>query len=173
MEKVIILGNHGSGKRELAWKLSDSLELDVIHLDELIWESGEYQRKRPEVIIAAEIAILAQEKTWIAEGVDGDLAQQFLPMADFLIWLDLGWASCIASLRASYAEDYKQHGQTETDERFTEMLKWASGYWQRIGPSSYKGHQHLFGEFKGKKIRLASMRAVENFLDTIPQRVFG
>lgn len=174
MERVIIIGNSGSGKTHLAQRMSGCLDIDVIHLDELFWEPGGFNQMRSQDIVYAEIANFAQGQAWIVEGIFGELAKEFFLFADTLIWLDMDWATCMAGLRARHAERMQAHSQGETDESFTELLKWASEYWQRLGPRSYKGHQQLFGEFRGRKIRLASRRAVENFIETIPGiRIWG
>lgn len=174
MERVVIIGNSGSGKTYLAQRMADCLDLNVIHLDELFWEPGGFDQKRPEVLVDVEIANFALSQFWIVEGVFGELAREFFQYAEILIWLDMDWATCMAGLRARHAENSKGSSRVETEESFRKLLKWASEYWQRLGPRSYKGHQQLFSEFRGRKIRLASRRAIENFLDTIPQvKIFG
>jgi len=170
MDRVIIIGNLGSGKTYLAQRMAGCLALDVIHLDELFWEPGGFDPKRLDV----EIANFAQNQFWIVEGVVGDLAREFFRYADTLIWLDMDWATCMAGLRARNPVNPKGASEDERDEKFKKMLKWASEYWQRFDPRSYKGHQHLFSQFKGRKIRLASRRAIDNFLETIPQvKIYG
>jgi adenylate kinase family enzyme len=169
MDRVIILGNLGSGKTYLSQRMAGCLALDMIHLDDLFWEPGRFDPKRLNAELDLEIADFAQGQFWVVEGVVGELAHEFFQYADTLIWLDMDWATCMASLRARHPETSRGSGEDQREENFRELLKWASEYWQRFDTRSYKGHQYLFSQFKGRKIRLASRRAIENFLETIPQ----
>lgn len=46
MNKILIIGNSGSGKSWLSEQLSRKLELEEINLDSMVWEPGGYNRKR-------------------------------------------------------------------------------------------------------------------------------
>ena len=84
MERIVIIGNSGSGKTYLAQRLSDYYGYPVIHLDALFWEPGGFNVKRPKEIVYAKIATLVHGENWICEGVFGELAQAFLANADHL-----------------------------------------------------------------------------------------
>lgn len=96
--RTIIIGNSGSGKTWLASRLSDASGGSVVHLDDLFWEPGGFNKKRPQETVAVMINEAKAKDSWIAEGVFGELAEQFFDRAQFLIWLDVDWHTCHARL---------------------------------------------------------------------------
>jgi len=168
MDRVVIIGNLGSGKTYLAQRLGSCLALDVIHLDELLWDPDGLDLHHPAGKQNTAIAGLARSRFWIVEGVVGELAHEFFRYADSLIWLDMDWATCMAGLRTRHPEEIRGSAEGGREEKLRKIRKWASEYWQRFDHRSYRGHQHLFSQFKGRKIRLTSSRAIESFLESIP-----
>lgn len=164
MKRIIIIGNSGSGKTDLAQRLCNHFGYPLIHMDVLFWEPDKFGVKRPQEIVYAEIAALARKKTWVVEGVFGELAQEFCPKADTLIWLDLHWEDCFKNLLLRRPESSKQPGQHPDEERYARLLKWASEYWRRAGPSSYQGHRFVFEQFNGDKICLNSKKSIDDFV---------
>jgi adenylate kinase family enzyme len=167
MERIVIIGNSGSGKTHLGRILRKHFDYRLTHLDTLFWEPGGFNIKRPNEIVYAEIGNLRQSKTSIVEGVFGELAKEFCSHADTLIWLDQDWENCSRNLLQRGSESSKQLDQQSAEENFQKLLKWASEYWQRESPSSYCGHLLLFEQFAGEKICLQSRDAVNDFLASI------
>jgi adenylate kinase family enzyme len=167
MQRIIIIGNSGSGKTHLALKLSDHFGYPLIQLDRLFWEPGGFKIQRPKEMVCAEISHLCQNKNWIVEGVFGELAKEFIPNADFLVWLDLDWETCSQSLHRRGSESSKQLDPTSAEENFQKLLKWTEEYWQRDGLRSHQGHKLLFEQFSTGKTRLDSRKAADDFADSI------
>lgn len=167
MERITIIGNSGSGKSYLARRLSNHFGFPIIHLDTLFWEPGGFNMKRPEEIVYAEIANLVQGKTWIVEGVFGELAREFFTSADCLIWLDLDRETCMNSLLQLGSESSKQPDRQSAEENFKKLVEWAAEYWEREGLRSYHGHRMLFEEFAVDKIHLRTREAVNDFVVSI------
>ncbi len=86
MQRVVIIGNAGTGKSTLARELGRRLDLPVIHLDALYWKPGWVESQAPEFrdrVVAAHAG-----DRWISEG--NYSAKTFdlrLPRADTVIWL--------------------------------------------------------------------------------------
>ena len=167
MERIVIIGNSGSGKSYLAQRLGDHFGYPIIHLDTLFWEPGGFNRKRPQEIVHAEIATLVQGANWIVEGVFGELAQEFFVNASHLIWLDFDQETCLNSLRRRGSESSEQQDQQSAEENFQKLLTWASAYWQRNDLRSYRGHARLFEEFNGQKVYLQTRDAVNEYIDAL------
>lgn len=49
--KVVIIGNSGSGKTWLARKLAGNASVPLIHLDEIFWEPGGFDKKSRDDLI--------------------------------------------------------------------------------------------------------------------------
>lgn len=166
MERIVIIGNSGSGKTYLAQRLRDYYRYPVIHLDKLFWEPGGFNVKRPKEIVYAEIAKLVQGANWIIEGVFGELAQAFFANAEQLIWLDLDQQTCLNSLLQRGSEGYNQLDQQSAEENFQKLLTWAAAYWQREDLRSQRGHARLFEQFNDKKVCLKTRDEVNDFIDS-------
>jgi hypothetical protein len=101
---------------------------------------------------------VATRPRWVIEGVYGWLAEEAIPRATALVWLDLPWSVCRDSLLARG----RRRGGTEAD--LTALLTWAEAYWQRQTPSSFTGHLRLFEAFAGAKRRLRERQEVDQLL---------
>jgi adenylate kinase family enzyme len=167
VERIVVFGNSGAGKTYLAKALNSHFGYQLVHLDALFWEPGGFNAKRPEAAVSADIALVCQTRTWIAEGVFGELARAFCNHADYLIWLDLDWETCSKSLLQRGSENSRQLDTQSSEENFKELLQWTSEYWQRESASSYRGHRNLFEQFTGQKICLASRNSANEFVASI------
>ena len=91
--KTVIIGNSGSGKTWLAKKFA-ATGAPVIHLDNLFWLPGGFDKKRSKNEVDQLIDQSKKHDRWIVEGVFGELAEQYFDEADILIWLDIPWGLC-------------------------------------------------------------------------------
>lgn len=156
-ERVVVIGNGGSGKSTFAENLAALTRAPVIDLDLLVWEDG-HGPKRDEEITKRQVLEAAAASRWIIEGVYGWLAEMALPRATALIWLDLPWSLCRDGLLARG----QRRGGTAAD--FAELLEWSEAYWQRQTSSSFTGHTRLFDDFPGFKLRLRDRGQIRQLL---------
>ena len=164
MKKILIIGNSGSGKSWLSDLLSRKLQLQEVNLDSIVWEPGGYNRKRSPRAIENEIVSLRSQHSWVVEGVFGALAEQLIPSADTLLFLDLERSVCESSLHARGSESSKQLDVEQAEKNFRELLKWASEYTVRESKSSRQFHQQLFSDFQGNKVRFTTRSQVNAFV---------
>jgi adenylate kinase family enzyme len=122
-ERILIIGNSGTGKSTLASALAGLVHAPVIDLDLLHWEEDGYGRKRDEDSARQMTLEVSSQPRWIIEGVFGWLAEVTLPKATTLIWLDFPWSLCRAGLLARG----KRRGATSQDA--TDLMRWAEAYW--------------------------------------------
>lgn len=164
LKKVVIIGNSGSGKSHLARELRSKLNLPIVHFDQLFWEPGGFNKKRPPDVVHNEIKQLSLADAWIMEGVFGDLAMTALENATALIFLNKDWDECRSALLERGSESSKQLDPVAAENSFNELISWAEAYYQRENSRSLKGHSRIFAEFAGTKIELYNRKDVADFL---------
>jgi hypothetical protein len=166
MNRILILGNSGSGKSWLAGRLGRALGLSTTDLDDIHWLRGGYEEKR-ERGDAIQLAVAAASgHAWIVEGIYGWLIEPISDKASFLVWLDLNWDDCYGNLKDRY------RGKTDSPS-FRELAVWAEDYWNRQSPSSFSGHKAIFEDFAGPKVRLRTRPDVVAFLSSIEDNPRG
>ncbi|RYD48943.1 MAG: hypothetical protein EOP85_02570 [Verrucomicrobiaceae bacterium] len=156
MKRIVILGNSGSGKTFLAREWSAAGGIPLIHLDEIFWLPGCFNERRTDDEVQEIICSKIREDEWIAEGVFGSLAEKFLCRATHLVWLDLPWGVCRASLLARGSESSRQTDPDQAEKNFRILLEWAEAYQVRSGDCSHAGHLRIFETFAGKKTRITT-----------------
>ncbi|WP_210203371.1 AAA family ATPase [Breoghania corrubedonensis] len=83
----MIVGQPGSGKSTLARSLAQVTGLPVVHIDQLLWQSGWVLRPKAEVDV---LCLEAHARPcWIFEGGHSPTWADRLERCDTLIWLDV------------------------------------------------------------------------------------
>jgi len=167
--KVVIIGNSGSGKTWLARALAGSASVPLIHLDEIFWEPGGFDKKRNSEDIASLIRDSKLSESWIVEGVFGDVAKHYLDDAETLVWLDLPWRICEARLLQRGSESKQHMSRAQSEQGLKALLAWASGYYSRTDLRSYEGHKALFSEFPRTKVCIKDEASVVRLLKRVQQ----
>ncbi|BHH82358.1 hypothetical protein LA52FAK_06470 [Desulforhopalus sp. 52FAK] len=111
-------------------------------------------------------------ESWIAEGVFGELAEQFMECSQYFIWLDIDWPICRDRLLIRGSESKQHMGRNESEEGLRQLVEWASKYYERKNARSYEGHKKLMNGFKGQQIYLNSEAGVDDFI-TLAQQKFS
>lgn len=162
--KVIVIGNSGSGKTWLARQFSSVFDAAVVHLDDLFWQPGGFDKKRSLETIEILIEKSKESPSWIAEGVFGELASYYFDTADLLIWLDIGWPICKKRLIQRGSESKRHLNRVQSEKGLEKLIQWASRYNDRIDLRSHQGHKELFAKFPEKKVHLQSENDVNTFI---------
>ena len=123
--RVVILGNSGSGKTWLAVRLAQKFGPPVVHLDDIFWQPGGFNEKRDPAEVACLVSVAKSQSDWIAEGVYGHLAQQFLPCASTLVWLEMPWHICRMRLELRGSESKAHMGREQSEAGLRELVDWA------------------------------------------------
>ncbi|MFM5338479.1 AAA family ATPase [Aeromonas enteropelogenes] len=164
MKRILIIGNSGSGKSWLAAQLAERLNIREVNLDTIVWQPGGFNPKRPQHEIDLAIQTLAQESSWVVEGVFGALAEQLIDAADTLLFLDLDWSVCRDSLLSRGSQSAKQRDAMAAEENFQQLLVWASEYGQRASKSSRQFHRKLFEQCQSDKRHFTTRAEVNRYL---------
>ena len=152
--RIIIIGNSGSGKTWLARLLSEKFHLQAVHLDNIFWEPGGFDVKRPKNEVYRMINEEIGRDKWIVEGVFGELAQMCLGRALLLIWLDIPWDVCKQRLENRGSESKMHMGRVEHEDGLKKLIKWASEYEIRTDMRSRIGHSMIYENYKYEKYRV-------------------
>ncbi|RWF67935.1 MAG: hypothetical protein EOQ34_27060 [Mesorhizobium sp.] len=159
--RTLILGNSGSGKSWLSERLAAALQVRAVDLDSVHWEPSDYRNAREKQLAIEMVRQISAGSTWVIEGVYGWLAQEALPQATALIWLDIPVADCLKNIGG---RGPRRGGD---DTAFTALLRWAEEYPTRQSSSSFAGHERLFQDFSKRRLRLRSHGEVNEFLAAI------
>ena len=162
--RTVIIGNSGSGKTWLSRRLGNRFGVPVVHLDEIFWLPGGFDAKRDPSEVAEIVRRERAAVRWIAEGVYGDLASEFLSAAQTLIWLDLPWPVCKLRLGARGFESKSHMNHAHTENGLKALIEWAEGYSSRQGPSGRASHVSLFEQFAGERHKFELEDQVRAFL---------
>lgn len=93
MKRIVILGCPGSGKSTVSKKLSQKLNIPVIHLDKLFWRDGWTNVSREEFDILLEGELKKEE--WIMDGNYSRTIPMRLARADTAVYFDYPTVTCL------------------------------------------------------------------------------
>lgn len=166
-KRVMIIGQPGSGKSTLARRLGAKLELPVVHIDLIHWQSGWIERTGPEKDkLCAEVHATNE---WIFEGGRSSTWSERLNRAGTLIFLD--FPISVRSFRI-LKRRIEFHGLTRPDlpDNCPENLNWA--FIQFVWKTRKVARDQMIQCYQSapqdkEKYRLHSRSEVEGFLETI------
>jgi adenylate kinase family enzyme len=91
LERIQVIGTSGTGKSELARRLSARLAIPHVELDDLNWLPG--WRERPADEFRARLLEVVARQRWIIAGNYEHKAQEVIfPRATAIVWLDYRFA---------------------------------------------------------------------------------
>jgi adenylate kinase family enzyme len=96
MKRIVVLGNSGSGKSDLARRMGARLGLPVIHLDRIFWGPKWIAAERG--VFREKVRGMAEEEAWIMDGNYQSCLDDRLERADTVVFLDVPRWRCLARL---------------------------------------------------------------------------
>jgi adenylate kinase family enzyme len=168
MKRVLVIGSGGAGKSTFARRLSERLNLELIHLDQLYWRPGWVESPKSEW--QETIDELVKRDAWVMDGNYSGTFAARIAACDTVIFLDLPRRVClwrIIKRRALYGRRTRPDMAAGCPEQLSwEFILWVWNYRRRSRPKVLA----LFNEHaQGKRmIRLSSAAEVERFLNSAP-----
>lgn len=155
MQRIVIIGNSGSGKSTHAKALAARDGLAHLDLDTIAWQPSAPTTRRALTDSALAIAAFqAGHPNWVMEGCYADLAELALAHATHLVFLNPGVEACIANCRARPWEPHKYSSAAAQDRNLPMLVEWVRGYATRDDEYSLRRHRELFDRFGGDKQEL-------------------
>ena len=93
LNRILILGCSGSGKSTLSRQLSKTLDLPVVHLDQLYWDADWQMKDASD--FTQNVANVLEQKRWIMDGNYRSTLPARLAAADLAIFLDMPRSLCL------------------------------------------------------------------------------
>ena len=164
-ERILIIGNSGSGKTWLGTPLSQKMNIPLHHMDTLRWDKGGYKIRRSAADIYKDLDAIQKQDQWILEGVFGKMIERCLPFSTLLIWLNLPWEDCKQNLlsRGPQFEDFLN--SNEKEKALNKLIEWASEHESRTDTNSWGFFNDLYKDFKYEKTCFRSREDIMVFLN--------
>jgi adenylate kinase family enzyme len=121
MNRIVIIGNSGSGKTTVGDHLANDFALPHLDLDSLAWESPGVRRPLEESIAMIHAFVDASQE-WIVEGCYAGLLESILPFATELRFLNPGIDACVRNCLARPFEAHKYASMEEQNARLEFLL---------------------------------------------------
>ena len=129
MQRILIIGNAGSGKSTFAKKLARELNLPLVHLDKLYWTGSWDHLDRDEFDRALQAEL--DKPRWIIDGNFTRTMPHRLQYCDTVFFFDLPTICCLWGITKRIFQNY---GKTRSD-----MGGDCPEYFDRQKISLYKG----------------------------------
>lgn len=170
MKRIMIIGSGGAGKSTLARRLSEILNLEVVHLDRLFWKPGWIAVSKDEQKnIQNE---LVKKESWIIDGNYGGTLDIRLNAADTIIFLDFPRLLCVYRVikrRLKYSRRPRPDMREGCKERIDfSFIKWVWDFPKTKRPSIVERLIEL--EYEKEVILLKSPKEVRRFIKSLELR---
>ncbi len=150
--KILIFGNSGSGKSNLARHLTKTEKIAHLDLDPIAWLNTVPPKRAPlnESFKKLQKFIDGKEN-WVIEGCYTDLLELLSHQTNEIIYLNLPVELCIENAKRRPWEPHKYESKKAQDENLTMLTEWIIQYENRDDEFSKKSHLKFYDNFTGKK----------------------
>lgn len=93
MQRILMIGSNGAGKSTFSFRLSETLELPLVHIDQIYWRGC--WDVTPEVEFDRIVRGEAAKDRWIIEGNNIRSLPDRLIRADTVFWFEFPPSLCV------------------------------------------------------------------------------
>ena len=126
-QRILILGNSGSGKTTMARSLQREYGLSHLDLDSIAWSQPGIRLPLYESQ-GALVAFVEAHEQWVIEGSYASLANAAMSFCNELRFLNPGVAACVINCEQRPWEPEKYASLEEQNERLGFLLDWVRQY---------------------------------------------
>ncbi|WP_288395078.1 DNA topology modulation protein [uncultured Vagococcus sp.] len=167
IKKIIIIGSAGAGKSTFSRKLSEKLNIEVFHLDTLMWKPNwEMTDKKFQIRKQQEII---QQTTWIIDGNYNGTLDLRIEASDTIIFFDINRWVCLYQAVKRYFQ-YRGKSRPDMQKDCPEKLDihFLKFIWHYPNKQKIQVEEKLFQVRETKEvIILKNRKQVEIFLESI------
>ncbi len=150
--KLLIFGNSGSGKSNLAKHLNKTENIAHLDLDPLAWlNTDPPQRASLNKSFKKLQEFIDGKQSWVIEGCYTDLLELISHQANEIIYLNLPVELCIENAKNRPLEPHKYESKNAQDDNLAMLTEWIIQYENRDDEFSKKSHLKFYDSFAGKK----------------------
>lgn len=151
MNRVLVLGNSGSGKSTYAKHLA--AERGLVHFDlDVIAFDGTANRRPLEDSVRDLHDFISRNPSFVIEGSYASLIGAASSFADELHFLNIGTEACLENARNRPWEPHKFPSLEAQNEALGFLLDWIASYDHRDDDYGLQAHMEVFEQFPGKKV---------------------
>lgn len=110
MQRILMIGSNGAGKSTFSFRLSETLELPLVHIDQIYWRGC--WDVTPEVEFDRIVRGEAAKDRWIIEGNNIRSLPDRLIRADTVFWFEFPPLLCVWNI---LRRELKYRGQVRPD----------------------------------------------------------
>lgn len=125
--RIIIVGNNGSGKSFLAKELSVITDLPLVHLDVEFWRPN-WEKPLREEWIKIQMELISKTK-WIIDGNHTSTMELRFKAVDIVIFLDINRFVCLSSVLERYGKKRSDMPQYLEERLDMEFFQFCKGLW--------------------------------------------
>jgi adenylate kinase family enzyme len=166
--RILIIGYAGSGKSTLAKKLGKHYNINVLHLDNVAFNS-DFTNKKDEEMTSLVKEFLDSNSSWVIDGNYTRICPEKFELADQIIFLNFNRVFCYFSALKRYSQNInKIRDSFPCKERFGLKFQWWILYEGRTKAKKQRHFDNL-NRVNGERLIFNSRKEVNEYIRKLEQ----